>query len=378
MSTSADIATSVGATALAETLDPATELGALGERTIFTKILAPSYRDVTAFGDDCAVVGGGVVVTTDSCPTPLLDQLGEADPYGAGWLLVTINLSDLAAAGAEPAGLVVNYTLPSATPVGVLEQIIKGANDCAAFHDTTVVGGDIRDGRERHLSATAIGRTSRHIGRYGRWVDNRLSRRGAQAGDVLFLVGNPGNLWGAALVHRGKADVSSDVSRPVFDLARKPHAQLKAGRLLATRRLATAAIDVSDGLYTSVKILADANRTGVVMEPDIVLSDSLMAICRSAEVSPFQLAQNWGDWCLLVAVRPKAETAVRSLLGGHFIGVHRVGTLTPEPDQILVAGPEGPPTDWLGIDQERFTGSSWQGDGIDAHIGWMQEQSRRR
>lgn len=351
-------------------------LGDLGERRIFTDILAPSYRDVTAFGDDCAVVDGGLVVTTDSCPAPLLDQLSASDPYAAGWLLATINLSDLAAAGATPSGLVVNYTLPSNTPVGELEQIISGVNDCAESHGTKVIGGDMRDGRERHLSATAIGRTPRHRGRYGRLVDDRLSRRGAAVGDVLLLVGNPGNLWGAALVYRDVAAVPDDVARPVFDLARKPKAQLEAGHLLASRRMATAAIDVSDGLFASVKILAAASNMGAVIEPNITLSEPLMEICRSAKVSPFQLAQNWGDWCILVSVKPKNLPGAGALLRGHSIGFQQIGTLTPDPAAILINCQDGPPVPWLGIDQERFTATSWTGDGIDAHIEWMVEQSR--
>jgi thiamine-monophosphate kinase len=375
MSASIDFPRPVSGAVLADPVEP-TVLGDLGERRIFADILAPSYKDVTAFGDDCAVLGGGVVVTTDSCPTPMVDQLGDADPYAAGWLLATINLSDLAAAGAEPSGLVVNYTLPTETPVGELRQIIKGVNECATSHDTEVVGGDIRDGKARHLSATAIGRTPRHLNRYGRMTDDRLSRRGAKASDVLLLIGNPGNLWGAALVHRGHADVPAHVAEPVFELARKPVAQLKAGQLLAQRRLATAAMDVSDGLFASVKILAETNGVGAVMEPDIRLSDPLMTICEAAGVSPFQLAQNWGDWCLLVAVKAKNVPSVGYLLGNHGIGVHRVGSLTSDPSRILVGGPDGPQP-WAGIDQERFTASSWQGDGIDAHIAWMQDRSRR-
>ncbi len=349
-------------------------LGDLGERRIFADILQPSYRDVTAFGDDCAVVGDGVVVTTDTCPTPLLDQLVAPDPYAAGWLLATINLSDLAAAGAEPTGLVVNYTLPLDTPVEELEQIIRGVNDCAARHGTKVVGGDIRDGRERHLSATAIGRTRQYRNMYGRRTDDRLSRSGGVAGDALVLVGNPGNLWGAALVYRGVADVPATISGPVFELARRPVAQLKAGKLLS-RRLASAAIDVSDGLFTSVKILAEASLCGATVTLDLRLSDELMTICEASGVSPFQLAQNWGDWCLLVAIPRKLLAAARALLDAKGLPHLLVGGLTPDRGSILVDGRNGT-AEWQGIDQERFTPSSWQGDGIDPHIAWMQEQSR--
>ena len=352
-------------------------LADLGERGIYDTVLLPAYRDVPAFGDDCAVVGDGVVVTTDSCPTPLIDQLlDKPDPFAAGWLLATINLSDLAAAGARPAGLVVNYTLPPDTPVTDLKEIIRGVDECARMHGTTVVGGDIRDGRERHLSATAIGHRPRHRNRYGLLVGDRLSRRGATAGDELLLVGRPGNLWGAALIRSGRAVIDEEVEAEVFRLARQPEAQPAAGRLLASRRLATAAIDVSDGLYAAVRVLAGANGTGATMTTDIRLSAELMQVCAASGVTPFRLAENWGDWCLLVAVKPKNVAPVVSTLGDDL--VTRVGRLTHDVGALLLEHADGSRTEWEGVDQQRFTSTSWQGDGIDTHLHWMLEQSKHQ
>lgn len=352
-----------------------TLLADLGERRIYDEVIEPRYRDVPSFGDDCADFGHGLVVTTDSCPTPLLERIGEPDLYYMGWLLATINLSDLAAAGALPEGLVVNYTLPSETSVGDLERIIQGVDACAEFHGTHVLGGDIGDGEVRRLSATAIGRTLPRNVLYGRWSSRRLSRRGARAKDALILVGNPGYLWSAALVSRGHADVPLDVRLQIWERARRPVAQLKAARLLARHNLAKAAIDVSDGLFAAVRLLAAANGLGAVMEPEIELDDVLEKVCEQSGVSSFQLGQNWGDWCLLVAVRPRqAAYTVRALRKRNF-SARRVGTLTSDTDELMVRSENGPTT-WQGVDQERFTPRSWHGDSIDAHIRWMKEQSR--
>jgi thiamine-monophosphate kinase len=169
--------------------------------------------------------------------------------------------------------------------------------------------------------------------------------------------------------------VPATVSDPVFTLARQPQAQLAAGQVLARKRLATAAIDVSDGLFASVKILAEVNAVGAVMESDVELSEPLMMICKKAGVSPFVLAQNWGDWCLLVAVKPKSVRAAQAALESNGCNVIRIGTLTPTPGELLVRDRHGEPKPWKGVDQERFTPRSWHGDGIDGHIAWMIEQS---
>ncbi|MGD9956473.1 MAG: thiamine-monophosphate kinase [Candidatus Nanopelagicales bacterium] len=349
-------------------------LADLGERKIFSTLLAPTYSAEAGFGDDCADIGGGLVVTTDTCPTPLLEQLGEQDPYTAGWLLATINLSDLAAAGATPEVLVVNYTLPPDTPVHDLQEIIRGVNECAAYHGARVVGGDTRDGRERHLTATAIGRTLPRRVRRGHPSGGKIGRRGARAGDVLLLVGDPGYLWAAALIHHGYAEVAPAVAERIFARARRPIAQVTAGRLLAEHGYTRAALDLSDGLYAGVRILAETNRLGAHMEPKIDLDPVLVEVSAAAHVTTFQLGQNWGDWCLLVAVSRKNAAAAERLLRDRGIGVRQVGRLTREEGKLLV-GPRGGEEPWVGVEQERFSPTSWHGDGIEAHLRLMQERS---
>ncbi|GLZ34833.1 thiamine-monophosphate kinase [Lentzea sp. NBRC 105346] len=325
------------------------ELKDMGERRIVAELLAPRYRDVIGFGDDCAVLTDDLVVTTDTCPTPLVRQLGYEDLYYAGWLLATINLSDLAAAGAHPLGLVVNYTLPAALPVSQFERLVDGVDDCAALHGTRVTGGDLRDGPTVHLTATAIGRCA---------PGGRLSRRGAREGDRLMLIGSPGWLWAAVLVHEGHASLSMDDTQTLRERACKPQAQLKAGQLLASERLATSAMDVSDGLYASVRSICETNELGALMAPDIELDPLLMKVCSQAGLRPFSLAETWGDWSLLVTVRPEHVHRTQALLAALSIEAREIGVLTPLAEGIRRGDPQTP---WNGIAQERFSKRSWHG-----------------
>ena len=158
------------------------------------------------------------------------------DPVHTGWLLATINLSDLAAAGAVAEGLVVNYTLPPATPrCAPCAGSWTGWTRARGQHGTQVLGGDIGEGHERRLlghrlSAAAPRRF--HPPAHGS-VSTRLSRRGARAGDRLVLIGSPGYLWAAALLHHGFATVDDADREAVYARAAEPRAQLAAGRLLA-------------------------------------------------------------------------------------------------------------------------------------------------
>lgn len=340
-----------------------TELGDLGERAILADVLAPRYRDVSGFGDDCAVLGrpdgsGEIVATTDSCPTPLVAQLGDTDPYHAGWLLVTINLSDLAAAGATPLGLVVNYTLPAGTAVADFQRLLAGVDDCAAEHHTRVVGGDLRDGTPMQLSATAIGQCT---------PGRRMGRRGASVGDRLLLVGSPGYLWAEALAVGGRITLPATDAAVLAERARRPKAELLAGRLLAEGGFARAAMDVSDGLFASVRTLCEVNGVGARMTDDVRLDPVPAAVCRQAGVRPFDLAATWGDWCLLVAVGPGDLPTAQAKLAAEGCQAQVVGQLVDAGSGITLDS-GGRTVPWRGVAQERFSARSWHGGDLS---GWL-------
>ncbi|MEU4523173.1 thiamine-phosphate kinase [Amycolatopsis sp. NPDC024027] len=334
---------------MSDTTEP--RLGDLGERGIQEHVLRPRYDGTEGFGDDSALLGAvnapsELVATTDSCPTPLVNLLREPDLYHAGWLLATINLSDLAAAGAEPLGLVVNYTLPKTTTVGAFERLLDGVDDCCAAHDTKVVGGDIRDGAVTHLTATAIGRCV---------PGSRLRRSGALAGDRLLLVGSPGYLWAAALLETGQATLPEPDRSDVWERACRPMAQLKAGRLLAASGLARAAMDVSDGLFATVRTLCEANGLGASVAEEFTLDERPASVARQCGLTPFALAQTWGDWGLVVAVRAEDVEVATKTLREEGVAAQEIGTLTSDGEFTRGTVP------WRGIAQERFSASSWHG-----------------
>jgi thiamine-monophosphate kinase len=331
-------------------------LGDLGERGIQEHVLWPRYRGTEGFGDDSALLGvvvgpSELVVTTDSCPSPVVDLLGEPDLYHSGWLLVTINLSDLAAAGAEPLGLVANYTLRRTTTVREFERLLDGVDDCCAAHGTKVVGGDIGDGAVVQLTATAVGRCP--LGR-------RLRRSGARAGDSLLLVGSPGYLWAAVLEKAGQTTLSKPARQKIWKRASRPMAQMGASQLLSKTGLARAAMDVSDGLFATVRALCEANDLGAAVTGEFELEEPLDEVAEQSGLSPFALAQTWGDWSLIVATRAEDAGLATNALREEGILAQEIGVFTA--DRRITLGAEARP--WHGIAQERFSDSSWHGSDL--------------
>jgi thiamine-monophosphate kinase len=326
----------------------------LGERGIQERVLRPRYGATEGFGDDSALLAAlctpsELVATTDSCPTPVVvDLLGEPDPYHAGWLLATINLSDLAATGAEPLGLVACYTLPKATTVREFERLLDGVDDCCAEHGTKIVGGDTRDGEAVQLTATAIGRCA---------PGSRLRRSGACAGDRLLLVGSPGYLWAAALVAADRATLPEPARQEVRRRACRPTAQLRAGQVLAATGLAQAAMDISDGLFATVRALCEVNGLGAAITGDYELDQPVAAVARQSGLRPFDLAQTWGDWGLIAVARAEDVDLATKALRAEGIVAQEIGVFTA--DRRITMGPDTHP--WHGIEQERFSDSSWHG-----------------
>lgn len=324
-------------------------LGDLGERGIQETVLRPRYGGTEGFGDDSAFLAkvdtpSELVATTDSCPTPVVDLLREPDLYNAGWLLATINLSDLAAAGAEPLGLVVNYTLPKTTTVRAFERLLDGVDDCCREHGTKVAGGDLRDGAAMQLTATAIGRCA---------PDSRLRRSGAKAGDHLLLVGSPGYLWAAALLETGRATLPPPARETIWERARRPMAQLHAGQVLAKAGHARVAMDVSDGLFATVRTLCEANGLGAAVTGEFDLDGPVAEVAAQCGVPPFDLAETWGDWGLVVAAEDAGQ--VKKTLAEEGVAAQEIGRLTADPALTRGTAP------WRGIAQERFSASSWHG-----------------
>ena len=224
---------------------PATiRLDQMGERRIVRELIEPRYRTVPSFGDDCAVLGRDQVITTDSAARAGAAGMGMDDPAHTGWLLATINLSDLAAAGAEPEGLVAaTAPLPPDTPVHTLKRIMDGVDACATEHGTRVLGGDIGEGRELRLSATAVGRCPRRLTAHGP-AGGSAARRAA--GDTWCSSGRRVPVGRGAAAHGFATLPTRTASRSTPGLRRGPS---YARRVLAAKGVARAAIDVSDGLF---------------------------------------------------------------------------------------------------------------------------------
>jgi len=252
-------------------------VNSLGEQGLL-KIFRQYCSEVV--GDDAAPMGGTLpdrqmVVTTDM----LVDGVHFSDrttsPEDVGWRAAAVNLSDLAAMGAKPWGLVMSVGLPSDIEVAWIEGVYRGFSECLRTYGTELVGGDTVRSPIRTLAVTAFGQVPKN---------QVIQRHTAQVGDVIVMTGLHG-LSKACLELLFKKELKNKLLAP-----------LKIGkRILAGEELAKAIcrhhqrpIPRFDAIAILHEILKKQNHPSDFsisgMDSSDGLADAIAQICRASKV----------------------------------------------------------------------------------------------
>jgi thiamine-monophosphate kinase len=277
-------------------------------------------------GDDCAVMrprrGEDLVVTTDLSLENVHFRRDWHPPESVGHRCLARGLSDLAAMGARPEAAFLSLALPeelTGSPNGSLnaswiEGFLDGLMSLAGRHRVPLAGGDMAKSPPG-MHSRGGGLVVADIVLLGSLPKGRaLLRSGARAGDEIYVTGTlGGSAAELCALERRPADFRAK------DKAQHPHLypepRLAAGRKLLRDSLATAAIDVSDGLSTDLSHLCE--ESGVAAEIDVE------ALPVDARATLEQALHGGEDYELLFTASPKA--LVPSQLGG--VSVHRIGRM---------------------------------------------------
>ncbi|MFL6773519.1 MAG: thiamine-phosphate kinase, partial [Sphingomicrobium sp.] len=252
--------------------------------------------------------------------------LPDDPPASVGWKLVAVNLSDLAAKGAAPAGALLSLTIAGE---GEWESAFIGGIEAACeSYGLPLLGGDtiaLPEGAPRVLGLTAIGRAG----------PNTPSRSGGQAGDALWLVGFIGDAAaGLAMLREAPATVS-----PLIDVYRRPVPLLLPGQVLAPH--AHAMMDVSDGLLLDARRMAEASGCGVEIDlRALPLSAAFVAERGQDRVARLFAATGGDDYALLAALPPTLDPETLCLPEG--TRICRIGSLTSGETRLTVRDGDEP------------------------------------
>ncbi len=316
-------------------------------------LFATRRRDVlVGIGDDAAVVEGSgrLVLTTDSVVAGQ-DFRKDADPRRLGRKAMNVNLSDLAAMGATPLWTLVALGLPRRTDLAWLDAFSDGLREAAQEHGAAVIGGDLSASATFFAAVTALGRAPEK---------GPLRRSGARPGDVIYVSGTLGSAAaGLLLLEAGyRLSAGKKVSPPgslrltpprATEVARlirhqiDPRPMLELGRTLASEAVASAAIDLSDGLSRDLHRLCRASGVSATLDlARLPVDTGIAELRRLVRLDPVRLALYGGeDYGLLFTV-PRRKRPLAEQLAARF-AIRPVGVVDEkhDPGTAWLAGPEG-------------------------------------
>lgn len=301
-------------------------LGTLGEREAIKMIdgIVKSDADV-GIGDDCAAIDIGdryLLVTTDMMASKTHIPKGMG-PYDVGWSIVAVSLSDIAAMGGRPLGVVTAIGMTRGHPIDYLEQIVDGMNDCAQRFGTSIVGGDTKEHEILTLCSTAIGEVEK---------GKILLRKGAKPGDLVAVSGELGRA--GAGYYSMKRNLSLDEAEAAL---KRPQPRLKEAAALADAGFVTSCMDISDGLSSSIFELS--RNSGLTYEIDYARIPKAKEVDKAFQDMERQksLVLNFGDdYELLFTVSREAEASLRSLASSLGCSLTIIGKVTSGEENILI------------------------------------------
>lgn len=296
----------------------------LGEFGLIDRIAAaiadkPSVK--IGIGDDAAAVepapGHLTLMTSDMLLEGVHFDLSLSDPRSLGRKSLAVNLSDLAAMGAKPKFYLLSLAIPQSLNLEFLDDFISGMMQCSDQFGVTLIGGDTCASKGGlAISVTAIGEQLPEL---------VVRRSGARPGDLIFVTGTLGDsALGLELLRHGER------AEPLVSRHLDPEPRVTAGVALAEAGLATAMIDISDGLIADLGHILENSGVGAVVDlAALPLSNQYREMIMRFAEDCFSLALGGGEDYELVFTAPHLlKDRVFSCMKACHVAVSMIGEIT--------------------------------------------------
>jgi thiamine-monophosphate kinase len=297
----------------------------IGEHALIERIRArvpdaPAWV-IAGIGDDAAVIaperGCVDVVTTDSLVEDVHFRRAWTSMRDVGYKALAVNVSDLAAMGAEPRAATLSLALPASLAVTDFDELIDGFLELARAVRVQLVGGNLtKSPGPVVIDVTLIGSARRR---------RLMMRSGGKPGHLLYVTGTVG---GAARTLEAQRSEGPTVQ------GSRPPVRLRTGLQVSRNKVAMACVDVSDGLADAVAQLAKASGTGAELNADLVPRAPGATIEQALYGGEdyellFAVPKRWRGRFERIAGRDVTVTAVGELIAPRDLWVTRDGTRAP-------------------------------------------------
>src|SRR5262245_52092493 len=247
------------------------DIGGLGEFSLIGGIrrrMEGRYPPEVAvgIGDDCAVLhpqaGIEWVITTDTQVEDVHFRRAWLTPYQIGWRAMAVNLSDIAAMGAQPFGALAALALPATTEAAFLDRLLDGLCDLGLRCQCPLIGGNLaRDPAHLSLTLTVLGRVPRGY---------PVLRRGARPGDEIWVSGQLGGSAAGLRTFLRTMPLAEPICTALRQRYAQPQPRVLEAIFLRDSGCLTSMIDLSDGLAGGVSHLCEESGVGAqIVEADM-------------------------------------------------------------------------------------------------------------
>jgi len=279
----------------------------------------PAAADL-GVGDDAALIrvrpGYQLAVSADMSVAGT-HFFADIDPFAIGWKSMAVNVSDMAAMGAEPKWATLSIALP-ALDESWLQGFSQGLFACADAFGVSLIGGDTTRG-PLNIAINIMGEVPQ---------GQALQRKGAQAGDDVWVSGVLGlaALW---LQHRlGKLEIHAEELPALASAMHHPQPRVALG--LALRGVATAALDISDGLLADLDHILAASAVGAELDWAAIPKPVLRQTTLSTSVLQQVVLAGGDDYELCFTAAPQHRDVLQALSSRLAVPLSRIGQITAQ------------------------------------------------
>lgn len=321
-------------------------IGKIGEHGLIRKIQSKfPVKDrsiVLGIGDDAAIIHSPprkfLLISTDTLREDIHFKKRYCTFYDIGWKSVAVSISDIAAMGGIPRYLLLSIAAPYKTSVRDLDQLLKGVEDITTRYEVSLIGGNVSRSRGGvSVDTTVIGELRKGEG---------LVRSRAAVGDLIYVTGTVGSsAIGLSILkssfHTPTTAVPSSISFVSDHL--RPAPRVKEGVILRTNRLATAMIDISDGLLADLGHICEQSNVGACIHSNFIpLQKVPQRVKRKLEKDPLFYALYGGeDYELIFTIKSKDKGKLEAICKREKIDVTLIGEIVPKKRGIRLMGKDG-------------------------------------
>jgi thiamine-monophosphate kinase len=289
---------------------------------------------IMGIGDDAAVTQipeNQLLVTTTDTLVESVHFLPNTSANSLAHKAIAVNLSDLASMGAEPSWISLSLSMPDANE-SWMQGFSQKIAELTEYYSVQLIGGDTVKG-PLSITITAQGIVP---------PESILRRDGAKNGDWIFVTGTLGDAGAGLDILKGKLKIEDIAARDyLVSRHRCPTPRVLAGTTL--RRLASACIDISDGLLQDVMHIATASGTGVLIDLEkLPISEELGKNVDKLEQALAYATQSGDDYELLFTVPEEHRTSVQTALDSYAISHTCIGQMTGAVGKLDVRLSEAP------------------------------------